>query len=95
MGNFLQIGDLPISLIWINSEIYQQFPVQNPNLKGVSSMKEIVHISILGPILWAVLTNEEFSNWPTLAQFENYSTIYCRKSPHNYLGPHNVDCFEK
>ena len=67
MGHFGHIGGgggLPNGPELSDFEIYEQFPTQNPNSKGVRFMKKIANSCIKGPILGAVLKNGGSANRP-------------------------------
>jgi hypothetical protein len=49
VGRFGHIGALPIGPELSNFEIYEQFPTQNPNSKGVRFMKKIANSCIKAP----------------------------------------------
>ena len=43
-------------------------------------MKKLANVSIRNPILWAVLTNRESTNWPKMVQLKHFSINSCTKS---------------
>ena len=55
LHDFGQIGGLPISPKWTNWKNFQQFPVKNLKLNGVSFMKN-GQLLYLGPHILVVLT---------------------------------------
>ena len=99
------LGGLPIGPELSNFKIFELFPTQNPNSKGVRFMKKIANSCILGPILRAVLKNGGSANWPRMDRFEKFSTFsytkselkgglfYERNCQLMYLGPYSAGRF--
>ena len=65
-GPFGKIGGLPISPQWTDLKIFQQFPVQNPNWKGVSFLKKMPTL-----VVWAPYFGPFWTNWGVCQSAQN------------------------